>query len=92
MSWESWTTTGLYAGAGGVRTDEAGLLTGDVTVHTTWSKGEAQIAVQYSGATDWFTMAGSPVPCDTAEQSRRLHDAVVAAVRRGDGATVPTVW
>lgn len=70
-------------------TDEAGVLTGDVTVHTTFADREARVAVQYSGASDWFTMSGSPVPCGSEEESRELHDAVVAAVREGNGATVP---
>lgn len=31
MTWASWTTTGVFAGRGGVRTDEAGVLSGDLT-------------------------------------------------------------
>ncbi len=72
-------------------TDEAGVVTGDLTVHTTWAEREARVAVQYSGASDWFTMSGSPVPCASEEESRDLHDAVVAAVREGNRATVPTL-
>lgn len=72
-------------------TVEAGVVTGDLTVHTTWAESEARVAVQYSGASDWFTMSGSPVPCASEEESRDLHDAVVAAVREGNGATVPTL-
>lgn len=72
-------------------TVEAGVVTGDVTVHTTWTETEARVAVQYSGASDWFTMSGSPVPCASEGESRDLHDAVVAAVREGNGATVPTL-
>lgn len=72
-------------------TVEAGVVTGDLTVHTTWADNEARVAVQYSGASDWFTMSGSPVPCASEEESRDLHDAVVAAVREGSGATVPTL-
>ncbi|MFC8508689.1 hypothetical protein ACFU3J_19685 [Streptomyces sp. NPDC057411] len=89
MSWASWTTAGVYTGRGGVLTDEVGVVTGDVTVHTTYAEGEARVAVQYSGASDWFTMSGSPVPCGSEEASRDLHDAVVAAVREGGGARVP---
>ncbi|MFD4370983.1 hypothetical protein [Streptomyces sp. NPDC058486] len=89
MSWASWTTAGVYTGRGGVLTVEGGIVTGDLTVHTTFVDGEARVAVQYSGASDWFTMSGSPVPCSSEEESRELHDAVVEAVREGDGATVP---
>ncbi|MFF5427850.1 MULTISPECIES: hypothetical protein [unclassified Streptomyces] len=91
MSFASWTTTGVYTGRGGVLTVEAGVITGDLTVHTTWAEGEARVAVQYSGASDWFTMSGSPVPCSSEPDSRDLHDAVVEAVREGHGATVPVL-
>ncbi|MFJ7060527.1 hypothetical protein ACK8N7_35540 [Streptomyces griseobrunneus] len=89
MSWASWTTSGVFAGTGGVRTEEAGILSGDLTVHTTWSDGQASVAVQYSGSSDWFTLAGSPVPCASEEESRAFHQSVVEAVRQGDGATLP---
>lgn len=79
----------MYTGRGGVLTVEGGIVTGDLTVHTTFADGEARVAVQYSGASDWFTMSGSPVPCSSEEESRELHDAVVEAVREGAGATVP---
>ncbi|MET9885633.1 hypothetical protein ABZZ20_21350 [Streptomyces sp. NPDC006430] len=89
MAWASWTTTGVFAGRGGVRTDEAGILNGDLTVHTTWSGQEAHVAVQYSGGSDWFTVTGSPTECASEEASRYLHQAVVDAVRNGGAATVP---
>ncbi|WP_052865327.1 hypothetical protein [Streptomyces niger] len=89
--WSSWTTTGVIAGPGGVATVEAGAVTGDVTVHTTWSAddGLALVAVQYTGASDWFTMAGGPAHCASEAESRDLHQAAVEAARRGGGATVP---
>ncbi|MEU8519842.1 hypothetical protein [Streptomyces sp. NBC_01216] len=89
MSWASWTTAGVYTGRGGVLTDEVGALTGDLTVHTTWADDEARVAVQYSGASDWFTMSGSPVPCASEAESRDIHEAVIEAVRAGHAAVVP---
>ncbi|WP_055492561.1 hypothetical protein [Streptomyces sp. TP-A0356] len=89
MEWASWTTKGVFAGRGGARTDEAGILTGDLTVHTTWHCGQADVAVQYSGGSQWFTLTGSPVPCPSEQDSRHLHQEVVEAVRAGGGATVP---
>lgn len=64
-------------------------MTGNLTVHTTWADDSAQVALQYTGATDWFTMRGSPTPCPSEEASRALHEAVVQAVRNGSGAVVP---
>ncbi|MFE5614258.1 hypothetical protein [Streptomyces sp. NPDC056470] len=91
MSWASWTTPGVYTGRGGVLTEEVGAVTGDLTVHTTWADGEARVAVQYTGASDWFTMSGSPVPCSSEAESRDLHEAAVEAVRAGHEATVPAL-
>ncbi|ALO92381.1 hypothetical protein SHL15_1204 [Streptomyces hygroscopicus subsp. limoneus] len=89
MTQASWTTTGVFTGRGGVRTDEAGIVTGELTVHTTWHDGQADVAVQYSGTSHWFTLTGSPVPCPTQQDSRDLHQTVVEAVKAGGGATVP---
>ncbi|MFJ5723170.1 hypothetical protein [Streptomyces sp. NPDC093149] len=89
MAWASWTTRGVFSGHGGVLTEEVGVLSGDLTVHTTWADDMAQVTVQYTGAIDWFTMSGSPVPCCSEDDSRRLHDAVVRSVREGEAATVP---
>lgn len=89
MNWASWTTSGVFAGSGGVRTKEVGVVSGDLTVHTTWSDGQAAVAVQFSGASDWFTLEGSPVPCPSEEVSRSFHQSIVEAVRAGGGATVP---
>ncbi|MEL5955002.1 hypothetical protein AADR41_09515 [Streptomyces sp. CLV115] len=91
MAWASWTTCGVFSGRGGVLTDEVGVLSGDLTVHTTWADDTAQVTVQYTGAIDWFTMSGSPVTCCSEEDSRRLHDAVVRSVRDGAAATVPVL-
>ncbi|MEV7975675.1 hypothetical protein [Streptomyces sp. NPDC086519] len=85
----SWTTTGVFTGQGGVRTDEAGVVTGELTVHTTWDGRQAVVRVQYSGTSRWFTLTGSPVPCPSRQGSRDLHQSVVEAVRAGGGTTVP---
>ncbi|MFH8369583.1 hypothetical protein [Streptomyces sp. NPDC018031] len=91
MSWASWTTTGVIAGAGGVRTEEAGVLRGELNVHTTWAVDHVDVTVQYSGAAEWFTVAGSPVGCDSEGSSRTLHQAMVTAVRAGTVSSVEEV-
>ncbi|MEU9148488.1 hypothetical protein [Streptomyces sp. NPDC048349] len=86
MSWASWTTLGIFAGRDGVKTGESGLvLNGELDIHTTWTEidGLAHVTVQYSGASEWLPLAGSPVPCPSEEASRALHDAVIHAVRAG---------
>lgn len=86
MTWASWTTRGVFAGRAGVQTGEGGpALTGELDVHTTWIEAEnlAHVTVQYSGASEWLPLAGSPVPCASADASRALHDAVLLAIRSG---------
>lgn len=89
MAWASWTTPGIYTGRGGVRTDEVGVITGNVTVHTTWDGQEADVSVQYTGTLEWFTVAGSPVPCRTERHSRNLHQAVIEGIKAGSGTSMP---
>ncbi|WP_046729453.1 hypothetical protein [Streptomyces humi] len=85
----SWTTTGVFTGPGGARTDEAGTVTGELTVQTIWNGGQAEVKIQYSGTAEWFTLTGSPVRCPSREGSRNLHQAVVEALRAGGDAAVP---
>jgi hypothetical protein len=88
MAWASWTTAGIQSARSGVSTEEAGVLRGELDIHTTWVDGQAIVAVQYTGAAEWFTLRGSPVPCPTEQASRDLHQALVDSVRSGDAATV----
>lgn len=83
MSWASWTTPRVFTGPAGVRTVEAGVLRGELDFHTTWADDQAIVTVQYSGSADWYTVAGSPVPCGTEEESRDLHQRIVDGARTG---------
>ena len=84
MSWASWTTPRVFTGPAGVRTVEAGLLRGELDIHTTWAEGQAIVTVQYSGSADWYTLAGSPVVCATEGESRDLHQHLVERIRAGE--------
>jgi len=88
MAWASWTTTGVFSGPTGVETVEAGVLRGELDIHTTWVDEQVIITVQYSGSADWYTLDGSPMPCGTEHDSREVHQAVVDAVRSGRGPAV----
>ncbi|MFJ6217430.1 hypothetical protein ACIQGZ_29465 [Streptomyces sp. NPDC092296] len=85
-TWATWTTQGIIAGAGGARTAEVGVITGDLTVHTMWADREARVTVQYTGASDWYTLQGSPVPADDEAAGREIHQRAVRAVQAGGGA------
>ncbi|MCX4775318.1 hypothetical protein OG435_00330 [Streptomyces sp. NBC_01264] len=87
MSWASWTTRAVFAHPDGVKTAEVGpVLTGELDVHTTWTKDDclAHVTVQYSGGAEWLQLAGSPVLCPGEAESRTLHDAVIHAIRAGE--------
>ncbi|AEW94254.1 hypothetical protein [Streptantibioticus cattleyicolor] len=84
-TWATWTTVGVIAGSGGVVTEEVGPITGDLTIHTTWLDGEARVAVQYTGAEEWFTLVGSPVTAPDERTGRAVHQSAVEAVREGGG-------
>ncbi|MFB6613031.1 hypothetical protein ACIGFK_16370 [Streptomyces sp. NPDC085524] len=91
MATTTWTTTGVFTGPGGVLTDAAGTLTGELTVRTTWEPEQAHVAVQYVGAAEWHALAGSPVPCASPEAGRSVHQNAVEAVRAG-GSAAFTPW
>ncbi|MFD7609622.1 hypothetical protein [Streptomyces sp. NPDC059828] len=81
----TWTTQGIIAGSGGVMTTEGGPITGDLTVHTTWIDGQAQVTVQHTGASEWYAMEGSPVTASDEPTARHVHQAAVEAVKEGGG-------
>ncbi|MER5437460.1 hypothetical protein [Streptomyces sp. NPDC002790] len=70
-------------------TDEVGVVTGDLTVATIGETGDrARIAVQYTGADEWYTLTGSPAPLPT-EGLAALHAEVLRRVEHGGGAVSP---
>ncbi|MFD5517234.1 hypothetical protein [Streptomyces sp. NPDC127066] len=64
-------------------------MTGELSVRTTWDGEQADVAVRYTDTTKWFPLTGSPAPCQSEQDSRRLHQAVVEAVQAGGGTVVP---
>ncbi|MFH8386992.1 hypothetical protein ACH4E7_39775 [Kitasatospora sp. NPDC018058] len=80
-------TTGIPAGPGGVMTVEVGVITGDLTLRTTWDGRQALLTVTYDGAEEWYTVQGAPVPAATRVAAQAAHQAMAHAVRRGGAAT-----
>ncbi|MCC9711716.1 hypothetical protein E4N62_44815 [Streptomyces sp. MNU76] len=79
----------VSAGRGGAMTDEVGVITGDLTVATgLLPDGRAGITVQYTGAEEWYTLTGSPVPVPPGGLAA-LHAEVLERVRQGGGAEAP---
>jgi hypothetical protein len=65
---------------GGVMTEEAGAVTGDLELLTRPSEagdGGLEALVRYAGAEEWYTVTGSPVGTGGGDH-RASHEAVLA--------------
>jgi hypothetical protein len=66
---------------GGVMTEEAGAVTGDLELLTRPGEagegGALEALVRYAGAGEWYTVSGSPVPAG-GEDHRASHQAALA--------------
>jgi hypothetical protein len=64
--------------AGGVMTEEAGAVTGDLELPTRPSdEGSVEVLVGYAGADEWYTVSGSPAQMSGGDL-RTLHEALLA--------------
>ena len=85
---------------GGVMTEEAGAVTGELEVATrAGAGGTVEVSVRYVGADEWYAVEGSPIaPNDAGGPSppelRGLHERVVGRLttpgRTVDGNEEPT--
>ena len=64
---------------GGVMTEEAGAVTGDLELLTRPAEvGALEALVRYAGAEEWYTVSGSPLAKPEGGEDRRaLHEAVL---------------
>ncbi|MDP9454297.1 MAG: hypothetical protein M3Q60_00580 [Actinomycetota bacterium] len=66
---------------GGVMTDEAGAVTGELEVRTLPEAGLLDVHVRYAGAEEWYTVTGSPFPLSgDGRDLGNLHERVVACL------------
>ncbi|MEU7457541.1 hypothetical protein [Streptosporangium roseum] len=75
----------VVAGPGGVMTEDVGVVTGELTIRTEAAGDAAQTAqvqVQYTGAEEWYTLTGSPIPL-AGRSVEQLHQAVLRAAAQG---------
>lgn len=64
--------------AGGVMTEEAGAVTGDLELLTRpGEEGLVEVLVRYAGAEEWYMVSGSPVPAETGGP-HVTHETVLA--------------
>ena len=63
---------------GGVMTEEAGAITGDLELLTRpGESGGVEALVRYAGADEWYRVAGSPTGSHRGNL-RRAHEAILA--------------
>ncbi|WP_433892538.1 hypothetical protein [Streptomyces sp. CA-111067] len=79
---------GVTAGPGGVMTVQVGVVSGELTVATRQlPDGRARVAVQYTGAEEWYEIQGSPLPVPDGGLPA-LHQRVLDGVRAGGPASL----
>jgi hypothetical protein len=64
---------------GGVMTEEAGAITGELELLTypgEGGEGSMEALVRYAGAKEWYTVSGSPLPA-YGEDHGSLHEEVL---------------
>ena len=67
---------------GGVMTNEAGAVTGDLEIATRAAKDALIVSVRYAGADEWYTVEGSPIsladtPHSSPDELHELHQQVL---------------
>jgi len=60
----------LTSTVGGVMTEEAGAVTGDLELLCRPAPDGTHVAVRYTGAEDWYTVTGSPLRLKSDEGTR----------------------
>ncbi|MEU8975830.1 hypothetical protein AB0D11_42700 [Streptomyces monashensis] len=77
----------VTAGAGGVMTDDVGVITGHLTIRTVLGTDgrTAHVSVQYTGAEEWYTLTGSPAPVPDGDLAS-YHQCLLDRIRQGQAA------
>ena len=73
-------STTFTSTTGGIMTDEAGAITGDLELETRVEGNSLAVRVRYAGADEWYTVTGSPLALD-ALGGPDLHESVVEHLR-----------
>jgi len=66
-------------------TDEAGVITGELTLRTRVSRGEVVVQVQYREADEWYTVTGARAKLAAAQDVDAVHAVAVALLDRPEG-------
>ena len=75
-------TTDIVALAGGVMTDEVGVVTGELTLRSELTRGTYVLRVQYKGAAEWYNVTGTKIKLHSKDDLDALHAQAVALLHR----------
>lgn len=78
-------TTDITPGPGGVMTDEVGVVTGELTLRSTFSDGEVALSVQYKDAEEWYAVTGGRSKLTDSSDLDSVHAIAVALLNRPEG-------
>ncbi|MER6593611.1 hypothetical protein ABT214_17520, partial [Micromonospora purpureochromogenes] len=78
-------TADLVAGPGGVMTDEAGVVTGELTLKTRYADGQVTLSVQYKDADEWYAVTGGKAALADPAGLDAVHAVAVALLNRPEG-------
>jgi hypothetical protein len=78
-------TTDIVAGQGGVMTDEAGVITGEVTLLTELSGDQVTIRAQYKDADEWYSVTGAKTTVKDPADLDAVHAIAVGLLNRPEG-------
>ncbi|NBE85230.1 hypothetical protein [Micromonospora rubida] len=78
-------TADIVPGPGGVMTDEAGVVTGELTLRTEYADGQVVLRVQYREADEWYVVTGGKAPLADPAGLDAVHTIAVGLLNRPEG-------
>lgn len=73
----------FHASPDGVMTNEVGVITGELELHTTHADdGTLTLAVRYAGAAEWYTLRGEGYRLHDARDHQVVHELLVNVLSR----------
>ncbi|GAA2882160.1 hypothetical protein Acy02nite_78600 [Actinoplanes cyaneus] len=78
-------STDIVPGPGGVMTDEAGVVTGDLTLRTELAGNDLTLRVQYKDAEEWYTVTGGRTTLADPADLDAVHAVAVGLLNRPEG-------
>jgi hypothetical protein len=79
-------TADIVAGPGGVMTDEAGVITGELTLRTELDDaGQVTLRVRYREADEWYVVTGGRAPLADPRDVDAVHTIATGLLNRPDG-------